>query len=105
MRRTIRLLLAVVALGVAGVGAVGKASAEIAVPWAFVQVQVSGTSSAASEYVPLTANCPSGFTPISGGISGPARFVVINEYSSFFNDSFSEQILIQVAGTYYLIVE
>jgi Fibronectin type III domain len=110
MRRKIRLFLAVVALGVAGAGAVGagavgQASAEIAVPWAFVQVQVSGTASSKAVYVPLTANCPSGFTPISGGISGPGPFVVVNEYSSFFNDSFSEQILTEVAGTYYLTAE
>ncbi len=105
MRRTIHVLLAVLALGVAGVGAVGKASAATAVPWAFAQVEVSGTAPSGSVYVPLTANCPSGFTPITGGISGPGPFIVINEYSSFFNDSFSEQIFTKVSGTYYLIAE
>ena len=65
MRRTIHVLLAVLALGVAGVGAAGKASAATAVPWAFAQVEVSGTAPSGSVYVPLTANCPSGFTPPS----------------------------------------
>jgi hypothetical protein len=98
--------MAVLALGVAGAGAgaASPASAATAVPWAFAQVQV-GAAAASGAFVPLTADCPAGFTPISGGISGPGPFTVINEYAAFFSSSFSEQIKTTVSGTYQLTAE
>jgi hypothetical protein len=102
------MLLAVLALGVGGVGAVGvvgPANAGGAVPWAFVQVHAIATVATSAVFVPLTADCPAGYTPISGGISGPGPFQVINEYATYSNNSFSEQIFTDVTGTYQLTVE
>ena len=81
MRQALRVLFTVLALSVGFAAAPGPASAATAVPWAFVQVQVSGTN-IGSDYVPLTAYCPCGFAPVSGGISGPGPFTVINEYAT-----------------------
>lgn len=102
MRQAIRVLFTVLALGVGFAAAPGPASAATAVPWAFVQVQAVGTN-IASEDVPLTAYCPSGFTPVSGGISGPGPYTVINEYATYWNNSFSEQVLSQLANSRYVL--
>lgn len=91
MRQAIRVLLTGLVLSLGFAAMPGPAGAATAVPWAFVQVQVSG-SNIGSGYVPLTAYCPSGFTPVSGGISGPGPFTVINEYATYWNNSFSEQV-------------
>jgi hypothetical protein len=99
------VLFTVVVLGLGLAAAPGPASAATAVPWDFVQVQAIG-STAIYSYLPLTAYCPVGFTPISGGISGPGPFDVINEYATYWNNSFSEQIFAQVDnGTWILTVE
>jgi hypothetical protein len=106
MRQTARVLLIVLALG-AGVAAApgGSAEAATAAPWAFVQVEATAITNPDSLYVPITAYCPSGFTPLSGGISGPGPFTVVNQYSTYWNDSFSEQIVSITSGTYHLTAE
>lgn len=102
MRQAIRVLFTVLVLGVGLAAAPGPASAATAVPWAFVQVQVTGTN-IGSVYVPLTAYCPSGFTPVSGGVSGPGPFTVINEYATYWNNSFSEQVYSVVSNSTYVL--
>jgi hypothetical protein len=106
MRRSACLLLTVLAMGIgaSAIEAAGPASAATAAPWVFVQVVVSGSPDS-SGFVPLTAFCPSGFTPISGGMSGPLPFEVINEYATYSNDSFSEQIDATGSGVYQLTAE
>src|SRR5262249_11889462 len=56
------------------------------------------------DYVPLTAYCPAGFTPISGGISaGSGPYQVINEYATYSNNSFSEQIHSLITNERYVL--
>ena len=102
MRQAIRVLLTGLVLSLGFAAMPGPAGAATAVPWAFVQVQVSG-SNIGSGYVPLTAYCPSGFTPVSGGISGPGPFTVINEYATYWNNSFSEQVYSQIGNASYVL--
>lgn len=102
MRQAIRVLFTVVGLALGFAAAPGPASAATAVPWDFVQVQVTGTT-IGSEYVPLTAYCPPGFTPVSGGVSGPGPYTVINEYATYWNNSFSEQILSVISNSRYVL--
>jgi Fibronectin type III domain len=102
MRQAIRILLTVLVLSLGFAAAPGPASAATAVPWAFVQVRVSGTN-IGSDYVPLTAYCPSGFTPVSGGISGPGPYTVINEYATYWNNSFSEQVFSFISNVRYVL--
>ena len=102
MRQAIRVLFTVVGLALGFAAAPGPASAATAVPWAFVQVQAGGTT-IGGDYVPLTAYCPSGFTPVSGGISGPGPYTVINEYATYSNNSFSEQIYSQISNVRYVL--
>jgi hypothetical protein len=102
MRQAIRVLFTVVVLSLGFAAMPGTASAATAVPWAFVQVQVSGTGTG-SDYVPLTAYCPSGFTPVSGGVSGPGPYTVINEYATYWNNSFSAQVYSQFANVSYVL--
>jgi hypothetical protein len=101
MRQATRVLFTVVGLALGLAVAPGAASAA-AVPWAFVQVQAAGTT-IGGDYVPLTAYCPSGFTPVSGGISGPGPYTVINEYATYWNNSFSEQIYSQLSNVRFVL--
>ena len=102
MRQAIRVLFAVLALSAGFAVAPGPASAATTVPWAFVQVQVAG-STIGGDYVPMTAYCPAGFTPISGGVSGPGPYNVVNEYATYWNNSFSEQIYSQISNVRYVL--
>ena len=102
MRQAMRVLFTVLALSVGFAVAPGPASAATAVPWAFVQVQVAG-STIGGDYVPMTAYCPAGFTPVSGGVSGPGPFLVINEYATYWNNSFSEQVYTQLSNVRYVL--
>ena len=101
MRQAIRALITVVVLSL-GFALPGTANASTAPPWAFVQVEAVGTSTG-DGLVALTAYCPSGYTPVSGGISGPDPFFVLYEYASYWNNSFSEQIYSQVVGSRYVL--
>jgi hypothetical protein len=102
MRQAMRVLFTAAALTVAFAAVPGPASAATAVPWAFVQVQTAG-STIWGDYVPMTAYCPAGYVPISGGVSGPGPFLVVNEYSTFWNNSFSEQIFSQLANVRFVL--
>jgi hypothetical protein len=102
MRQAMRVLFTVVGLALGFAAAPGPASAVTAVPWAFVQVQVGGTT-IGGDYVPLTAYCPSGFTPVAGGVYGPGPYTVINEYATYWNNSFSEQIYSQFSNVRYVL--
>jgi hypothetical protein len=102
MRQAVRVLFTVVVLALAFAAVPGPAGAATAVPWAFVQVQAAG-STIGGDYVPMTAYCPAGFVPVSGGVSGPGPFTVINEYSTFWNDSFSEQIYSQISNVRFVL--
>jgi hypothetical protein len=89
-------------LSVGFAAAPGPASAATVVPWAFVQVQAAGTTFG-GDFVPMTAYCPSGYTPISGGVSGPGPYTVINEYATYPDSSFSEQIYSQISNVRYVL--
>ena len=102
MRQAIRVLFTVLVLSVGFAAAPGPASAATAVPWAFVQVQVSGTA-IGGDYLPLTAYCPSGFTPVSGGVSGPGPYTVISEYATYWNNTFNAQVYSQFANVSYVL--
>jgi len=101
MRQAIRVLFTVVGLTLGFAAAPGPASAATAPPWAFVQVEAVGTSNGG--YVPLTAYCPAGFTPVSGGIFGPPPYTVIYKYASYWNNSFSEQVYAPAANSRYVM--
>jgi hypothetical protein len=106
MKQTLRGLLAVLGLCVGFVVTTGSADAAAPAPWQFVQVEAIAHSNPDSFYVPVTAYCPAGYTPISGGISGPGPFMVVNEYATYWNNSFSEQIFSLVdEATYVLTAE
>jgi hypothetical protein len=102
MRQAIRALFTVLALCAGLVAAPGPASAATAPPWAFMKVEVAGTSNGGG-YVPLTAYCPAGFTPVAGGIFGPPPYTVIYEYASYWNNSFSEQVYAPAANSRYVL--
>jgi hypothetical protein len=105
MRQTMRVLMTVLALCVGFVVASGPAEAASAGPWAFVRVSADAQATADTLYLPMTVYCPSGDTPISGGISGAEPFYVLNEYATYWNDSFSEQLYEPSPGAYTLTAE
>jgi len=100
MRQAIRVVFTVLVLSAGFAAASGSARAATAVPWPFAQIQVgrSGTG-----YVPLTAYCPPGYIPVSGGVYSAGTYTVINEYANYSDDSFNEQVLYQSGNSGYLL--
>jgi hypothetical protein len=100
MRQVIRVVFTLLVLS-AGVAAAPKpASAATAVPWRFAEIQVSGRGTGD---VALTAYCPTGFIPISGGVLGTGIYTVLHEYATYSDNSFSALVHYQSGGSFYTL--
>jgi hypothetical protein len=95
-----RVLFTVLVLSAGFAAASGPASAATAVPWKFAEIEAPGSGTGE---VALSAQCPTGFIPVSGGVYSAGTYTVIHEYANFSDDTFSEVVHYQSGDSGYLL--